>query len=61
MAITRTIECDKCHKTQTEPVPNVGWQGWGAIHGVELNGVANPNLCPECLAPVMEFIDKETD
>ena len=57
MGITRTIDCDACHVKAEEPAPNIGWNGWGALQGVELNGVQNPNLCPDCLAKVAEFID----
>lgn len=59
MAITRTITCDICCKTATETVPNEGWPGWGGLHGIALNGVTNPTLCPTDLARVAEFIDKE--
>ena len=57
MTIKRTISCNVCGSTAEEVSPEQGWPGWGAIHGVALNGVTNPNLCPLCLVKVMEFID----
>lgn len=59
MAITRKIKCDVCAAEADEPAPEAGWQGWGAIQGIALNGVPNPNLCPSCLGKVAEFIDRE--
>lgn len=56
--ILRTIRCAVCGKTHTEAAPNVGFPGWGAVHGVELNGEANPTLCPEHLASVMNYIEE---
>jgi len=58
MAIKRTIECDVCGATEIEQAPETGWQGWGAIQGVALDGVANPNLCPSCLGKVMQYVDE---
>lgn len=55
--IQRTIKCDLCGESADEKEQNSGWQGWGAIHGISLNGVHNPNLCPACLARVAEFVD----
>lgn len=55
--ISRTITCAACGQREEEKAENAGWQGWGGIHGVVLNGCANPHLCPECMARVMEFID----
>lgn len=57
MAVKRTITCDVCEASQEEALPEQGWPGWGAIQGVVLDGIANPNLCPSCLASVMNFID----
>lgn len=57
MAILRNIECDVCHATQQEQEANAGWPGWGAVQGVQLNGIPNPSLCPDCLTKVMVFID----
>jgi hypothetical protein len=58
MSILRTIECDVCHKTETETAPNAGWQNWGSIFGIVLNGVDTPNLCAECLMKTADFVDK---
>ena len=57
MAITRTIGCDVCGATAAEAQPNAGWPGWGHVAGIALDGVPNPNLCPECLAQVAHYID----
>jgi rubredoxin len=59
MGIKKTIHCDECGAAQAEVAPDAGWPGWGAIHGVVWDGVANPSLCPACLGKVMAFIDKE--
>ena len=59
MAILKTIECDVCKWSLPEHTPNAGFQGWGAIQGVQLNGVDNPTLCPVCLGKVMPVIDLE--
>lgn len=59
MTIKRTITCDICGITEAEAAPNDGWPGWGSIHGIALNGVPNPTLCPDDMARVAEFIDKE--
>lgn len=53
----RTISCDICAATAVEPEINAGWQGWGHIAGIALDGVSNPTLCPNCLARVAEFLD----
>lgn len=58
MAIERTAVCDCCGASAKEPVVNGGWPGWGGVHGVILNGVANPSLCPSCLGSVMQFIEE---
>lgn len=55
--IKRTITCAICGAQETEAGEGVGWQGWGAIHGIALNGEHNPHLCPVCLAKVAEFAD----
>ena len=59
MAILRTIICDACGASATEPSPNDGWIGWGGLNGVQINDVINHQLCPACLAKVAEFVDKE--
>lgn len=55
--ILRTIKCDVCGETQQEASPNSGWAGWGALHGVVLNGIPNPSLCPPCLEKTAAFVD----
>lgn len=59
MAILKTIECDVCKFSIPEPSANAGFQGWGAIQGVQLNGIDNPTLCPFCLGRVMQVIDPQ--
>jgi len=59
MGIKRTIECDVCGAIAEEAAPNAGWHGWGALHGITLDGTDNPVLCPPCLGKVATFIDKE--
>ena len=58
MSILRTIKCDVCGKEQTEKTPNQGWSGWGALQGVKMDEIDNPNLCPEDLAKIADFIDE---
>lgn len=55
--ILRTIRC-QCGTEATEKEENAGWGGWGALHGIALNGEPNPHLCPACLNKVAEFADK---
>lgn len=57
MSVLRTIECDSCGHQQTEKTTGEGWQGWGCIRGVSLNGVGDPNFCPSCLFKIMTFVD----
>lgn len=59
MAVTRTITCDICGKTEAESAPNDGWPGWGSVNGIAIDGIPNPTLCPHDLTRVAEFIDKE--
>jgi hypothetical protein len=49
MSVRREIECNVCGERTMEHEPNDGWQGWGQLRGVVLDGVADPHLCPECL------------
>lgn len=58
MAIVRTIECCICGERYTEKNAGEGFPGWGAIQGIILNGEANPDLCPDHLTKVANFIDK---
>lgn len=55
MTILRTIVCDCCGSRATEGEENQGWHRWGALHGIGLDGVANPTLCRECLTAVATF------
>lgn len=56
--IRAIIECDICGKQQPEAAPGEGYPGWGAVHGAALDGVPNPNLCPEHLGAVMTLVDR---
>jgi hypothetical protein len=56
--ILRTITCDVCGNSATETTPGEGWPGWGALQGIKLNGVDNPNLCPKHLAAAANALDK---
>lgn len=60
MAELRIIKCDikGCKAQQTETQPGEGWAGWGALHGIALNGIPNPHLCPAHLFQLAEFVDK---
>ena len=60
MAILRYIKCDVegCQETKAEEQEGHGFDGWGAVNGIALNGHANPNLCPKHLALVAEYTDK---
>lgn len=57
MTILRTIKCDVCGTSQTEENAGDGWQGWGALHGISLDGVENPSLCNECLNRTASYVD----
>ena len=57
--IKRTIICDACGVLETESIAGSGWAGWGGINGVRWRDMDNPNLCPACLAKVMNIVDKE--
>lgn len=56
--IKRTIVCSICNASYTEKEANEGFPKWGAIHGISLNGIDNPHVCPQHLAAVAEFVDK---
>ena len=59
MGVERTNRCDVCGIIEEEEHFGDGWAGWGALHGIVLNGVENPSICPRCLTKVAEFIDSE--
>jgi hypothetical protein len=40
-----------------EDAPNAGWEGWGQLQGIVLDGVPNPHLCPDCLGSVADYVD----
>ena len=61
MGILRTIRCDMCGAVAAEDAENQGWSGWGAVHGIQFNGVSNPTLCAHCLAKVAQYMDKEVN
>ena len=54
--IIREIKC-LCGRTETEPEENAGWAGWGQLHGVNINGMDNPTLCPSCLADIAKVAE----
>lgn len=55
--ILKMIKCDVCDRREVETEPGVGWLGWGAIQGINLNGTENPSLCPMHLALTANFLD----
>lgn len=55
--INRAIECDVCGAVQSEGEHGGGFEGWGALHGIQLNNVPNPCLCPDCLGHVANYAD----
>lgn len=55
--IKRIIKCDICGLEMEEPVAGAGWPGWGGLNGIAMDGVSNPNLCPEHLAATADFVD----
>lgn len=57
MSILKTIVCDICKEVMVEPTPDAGWEGWGQLSGISLNGIDNPSLCPNHLAQVADFVD----
>ncbi len=57
MAEKRTIFCDICGASSTEEKHGDGWPGWMGLKGVALDGVENPDLCPEHTKQVMDFVD----
>ena len=58
--IIRSIKCDSCGLIRQESGQGGGFSGWGQINGVALNGIDNPEFCPECLGRIMEYIDGMT-
>jgi len=56
--ILRLIQCDVCGKDYTENAEGAGFPGWGALHGIVLDGIHNPSLCPKCLAEVACYVNK---
>jgi len=58
MPILRKIVCDVCGQAYTEREAGHGFPGWGAFHGIKLDGVDNPQLCPVHKAAVADFIDE---
>ena len=63
MGISRLIKCDCCKLEKFEDVFGVGWTGWGKLSGVVDStwlerGEGEITLCPECLKPVVDLIEK---
>lgn len=60
MSISKTIRCEVCR--MSEQAAGVGgadgWRGWGQLSGIALDGAANPELCPSCLASVAAYVDQ---
>lgn len=57
MPLLQTIRCDVCGKQETGTEAGQGFKGWGALHGIVLDGVPNPTLCPDHLHAAADFID----
>jgi hypothetical protein len=57
MSIKRTIQCDICGCEQHEPMAGDGFTGWAGLHGVVLDGVADPQICPSCLNYFMPLLE----
>lgn len=55
----RLVTCDipGCPRRYEEAAPGEGFPGWGQLHGIALNGISNPLLCPEHLAKVAAYTD----
>lgn len=56
----RLITCDivGCNARHEEKTPGEGFPMWGQIHGIVLNGVPNPQLCPTHLSKLAEIADQ---
>ena len=52
-----TLVCDVCRHQATEIEPGAGLPGWGALHGISLDGVPDPVLCPEHLGMIANHLD----
>ena len=55
--ILRTIKCDICNEQLLETNNGDGFPGWGALHGISLDNVDNPSLCPQCLREIAQHMD----
>lgn len=55
----RTITCDipGCRQRYEETAPGDGFPGWGQLHGISLNEISNPLLCPGHLAKLAAYTD----
>lgn len=60
MTVLRLISCDitGCEEKLLEEEPGKGWPRWGTLQGVQLNGIANPCLCPSHLEKASDFVDR---
>lgn len=60
MAELRKMKCDYpgCDKEETEVMYGHGFQGWGAVHGIQNKetGQVSAHLCPVHLNKVKKFI-----
>lgn len=57
MPIIQSIRCDVCGAEMDESQPGAGFPGWGALQGIDLDGVENPSLCPGDLGRLGQFAD----
>jgi len=57
MSYLRIIECDVCGEQMKEDQTHAGWQYWGELRGVTMNGIDNPTLCPVHLSRAADFVN----
>ena len=57
MAIRQVIQCSVCGKELSEEQAGDGFVGWGALQGIEMDGEANPTLCPDHLREIATLLD----
>ncbi|MDX1351548.1 MAG: hypothetical protein R3254_00950 [Thiomicrorhabdus sp.] len=57
MAILRIAKCSVCGKEEKENGFGDGWQGWGALKGIALDGDGDVMLCPAHLTATADYVD----
>ncbi len=57
MPLLRTVKCDICGETLTEPSYGAGFADWMLINGIVLDGNDQIWLCPEHRNAVADYID----